>query len=248
MRSLRWPVMMVMLVVMTLVLIRFAGTDSAPAAAQIESVGVRALLTRDESSMATLSRWAQQGFPIAQRELGLALSASQVRYPEALSWLDKAANAGDVAAQFELAEANYKARLGLQQNFAQAWKWYASAATQNNSKASFMLARMTKYGEGHPRDLALSVHWLKQASIGGNAQAMFLLANAYTAGEGVERDQLKAREWLERSAEGDYPVAIHEMALLLDGNPQSSDHDPLLAGHLRKEARDERTLRWNKYQ
>ncbi|MBC7490469.1 TPR repeat protein [Undibacterium sp. GrIS 1.2] len=246
--SRKWALLIALLTALLLVLMWITITDVPPTTAQIETVGVRALNTQDKSSITTLSRWAKQGFPIAQRELGLVLSVSPNSYIEAHKWLEKAAAAGDVDAQFEMAEANYKARLGLQQNFVEAWKWYKSAAKQHNSKASFMLARMAKYGEGNPPDLAISVNWLKQSSAEGNAQAMFLLANAYTAGEGVEQDAIKAREWLERSAEGDYPVAIHELSLLLEGSAKITGSDPLLARHLRKEATDERTLRWNKYQ
>ncbi|WP_170174879.1 tetratricopeptide repeat protein [Undibacterium parvum] len=228
--------------------ITYFNASPTPTSAQIESAGVLAINAQTPASMASLSQWAQQGMPAAQRELGLVLASAGTDLPQAVSWLNKAALAGDNEAQFVLAEAHYKAKLGVPQNYALAWKWYAAAAMQENTKASFMLARMAKYGEGAPLDLALSVHYLQQASEAGNAQAMFLLSNAYAVGEGVAKNADLTQKWLEKSAEGDYPVAIHELALSLTANQDQAGENALAARHLIKEANDERSLRWNRYQ
>ncbi|WP_295751848.1 tetratricopeptide repeat protein [Undibacterium sp.] len=228
--------------------ITYFNASPTPSSAQIESAGVLAINAQTPAAMANLSQWAQQGMPVAQRELGLVLASAGTDLPQAVSWLNKAALAGDNEAQFVLAEAHYKAKLGVPQNYALAWKWYAAAAMQENTKASFMLARMAKYGEGAPLDLALSVHYLQQASEAGNAQAMFLLSNAYAVGEGVAKNADLAQKWLEKSAEGDYPVAIHELALSLTANQDQAGENALAARHLIKEANDERSLRWNRYQ
>lgn len=229
--------------------------EAAPNSAQIESLGVLAMNTQTPEAIASLTKWAQQERPVAQRELGLVLASAGLDFPQALMWLNKAALAGDAEAQFVLAEAHYKEKLGLSKNYPMAWHWYVAAAKQGNSRASFMLARMAKYGEGVARDLRLSVGYLRQASAGGNAQAMFLLSNAYATGEGVVQDAALAQSWLEKSAQGDYPVAIHELALSLSASADSkgdrsgdSGANAVEAAHLIKEARDERTLRWNLYQ
>ncbi|MEB0138500.1 MULTISPECIES: tetratricopeptide repeat protein [unclassified Undibacterium] len=214
--------------------------QSAPSTAEIESLGMLALHAQQAQARATLRHWADQGLPVAQRELGLALFEKDPR--SACNWLTQAAGNGDQAAQFALAEVFYKARLGVTKNLTLAQRWYAAAAAQGNDKANFMLARMAKYGEGGPLDLPLSVHYLQLASDQGNAQAMFLLANAYAAGAGVATDPLRAHAWLERSAAGDYAVAIHALALELEGTDQQQ------AKHLIKEARDERLMHWNQYQ
>lgn len=224
------------------------GINSHPATAEIESTGMRAIQAQHPDAIKTLRAWANHGIVAAQRELGLALAVQADKQAEAAQWLEKAAQAGDTEAQFAFAEANYKAKLGLIQNQNVAWKWYEAAAAKNNAKASFMLARMAKYGEGTTPDLQKSVHWLQVASDQGNAQAMFLLSNAYADGEGVAKDPVKARAWLERSAEGDFPPAIQSLAMELEGEKQHHDPDKLSARHLLKEASDERMLRWNKFQ
>ncbi len=221
-----------------------------PTTAEIESAGIQALHAQLPSAIAALQKWANAGNAVAQRELGLAYAINPEQQAQALLWLERAAKNqhGDAEAQFQLAEANYKGRLGLTKNESQAWKWYELAANNAYGKASFMLARMAKYGQGVPQDLALSVKWLEKGSQQGNAQAMFLLSNAYASGEGVKQDQALARKWLEESAELEYPVAIQALAMELESGSKHVEKDPLKARHLIKEASDERLMRWNRYQ
>ena len=221
-----------------------------PTTAEIESAGIQALHAQLPSAIASLEKWANAGNVVAQRELGLAYAIKPEQQALALLWLERAAKNrdGDAEAQFQLAEAYYKSRLGLAKNEQQAWKWYEAAANNGYGKASFMLARMAKYGQGRSQDLALSVKWLEKASEQGNAQAMFLLSNAYAVGEGVKPDQALARKWLEESAELEYPVAIQALAMELESGSKHVEKDPLKARHLIKEASDERLMRWNRYQ
>lgn len=222
--------------------------DAAPTSAQIESIGMQALHAHQPAALDRLTVWAQQGMPVAQRELALAYLNWPQHDAEARNWLQKAASNGDSDAQFRLADALYKGSSGPAQNHAEAWKWYERAAQAGNAKAGFMLARMAKYGDGVAQDQSLSIRWLIDSSEHGNVQAMFLLSNAYAAGEGVQRDADKAREWLEQSAAGDYPVAIQALAMSLDAGDTHSPKDAARANHLIKEANDERLMRWNYYQ
>jgi TPR repeat protein len=109
-----------------------------------------------------------------------------------------------------------------------------------------MLARMAKYGDGTVASTTSSLQWLRRAADLGNAQAMFLLSNAYEHGEGVNADPALAREWLEKAADGEYPPAVHQLALLLETDQKPEERER--ARLLRKEATDERHLRWKNYQ
>lgn len=222
--------------------------DMAPDNARIESLGLLALHGRQASALDQLRVWAVAGRPVAQRELALALASIPEESTQAGAWMQNAATANESEAQFQLGQAFYQGGLGFQVDYGQAWNWYERAAISGNAKASFMLARMAKYGEGVPQDLKLSAKWLLEASVQGNAQAMFLLSNAYAAGEGVEQNQQLARDWLERSAAGDFPVAIQALAMSLESGDQHGERDPVRARHLIKEATDERSMRWNNYQ
>ncbi|WP_170133416.1 tetratricopeptide repeat protein [Undibacterium pigrum] len=221
-----------------------------PTTAEVESAGIQALHAQLPAAIASLEKWANAGNIVAQRELGLAYAIKPEQQALALHWLEQAASnqGGDAEAQFQLAEAYYKGRLGLTKDEQRAWKLYEAAANHQYGKASFMLARMAKYGQGTQQDLAASVKWLTKASEQGNAQAMFLLSNAYAAGEGIKQDQAMARKWLEESAELEYPVAIQALAMELESGSKHVEKDPLKARHLIKEASDERLMRWNRYQ
>lgn len=226
-------------------LISLTGCERLPETAQIESWGIQALHGRDHQALKNLQQWAEWGLPAAQRELALALVLVENTQQQALVWLEKAAANKDREAQFHLAEANYKARWTVAQNFTQASHWYRAASAQGHSQASLMLWRMAKYGEAQPVSLHDSVKWLQTASQQGNPQAMFLLSNAYAAGEGVPRDTNQARHWLEQAAELEYPVAMHELALQM--NQTDNPEEAHKARELLKEAADERLLRWNRY-
>lgn len=219
-----------------------------PTIAEIESVGLTALHGQDTASVQQLLKWAEHGNSVAERELGLVYATVPQKQAEAAYWLEQGAKAGDNEAEFAFAEVLYKGRLSLKADPQRAWYWYELSANKGHAKASFMLARMAKYGEGVPKNLSLSVEWLQKASDQGSAQAMFLLSNAYASGEGVRADQIKSHEWLERAAEADYPVAIQALAMELDQGGRHHGDDALRSRHLIKEASDERLLRWNKYQ
>lgn len=217
-------------------------------AAQIESVAILAGQGQQLSARKQLRQWAEQGMPVAQRELALMLQRTTAGQAEARLWLERAGSGGDGEAAFHLGEAYYFARLGVAKDAVAAWKWYSLAAQGGDDKAALMLSRMAKYGDGVQQDQALSVKWLKQASEQGNAQAMFLLSNAYLSGEGVERDIVSARVWLEKSAQGDFPVAIQALAMAMENGDLQLRKDPVRAGHLLKEAAEERHMHWNKTQ
>lgn len=240
----RWPALLVVLLLSACV--EQAGVP--PSSAQVESVGMRALQSRQPGAIEMLERWAHGGSAVAQRELGLVRAQTPATHTDAVNWLDRAARAGDARAQFHLAKAFHEARLGLKQDHVQAWFWFEAAARQNDREASFMLARLARYGQGVAPNLELAVHWLQESSRQGNPQAMFLLSNAYAAGDGVRADATQARYWLTMAAEGDYGVAIQALAVELDGAGGADSDLSKESRDLIKEATEHRLMRWNGYQ
>ena len=213
--------------------------------AEIESVGVLAIQAKKPAAIGQLERWAQEGHCVAQRELALAYSSSASRWPEAVLWFQKAAQGGDREAQFELASAYLNAKLGLLQDYTQAWALYEKASLQGDGKASFMLARMARHGWGVMPSAEQSAHWLQKASEQENAQAMYELSVVYAQGDGLPRDPKKSQYWLNLSADYDYKIAMQALALQLDGlggkDSTASEHSRLLL----KEASDHRLMNWN---
>jgi uncharacterized protein len=222
------------------------GPLSSPVtSAEIESVGILAVQARQPQALAQLEAWAQSGLVVAQRELGLAEALNSDRWLQACQWLQKAADAGDREAQFELANAYLYAKLGLPKNDPQAWIYYEKAASQGDDKASFMLARMAGHGWGVTQSATLSAHWLTLSSHLGNPQAMYELSVAYAQGDGVPQDQAQARYWLEQSADHDYKIAMQALALELEAQGRQDARASERSKVLLKEASDHRLMHWN---
>jgi TPR repeat protein len=244
----RWSRVSAALTVAALLVACQFSTPVPDTSAAIESVGILALQAHDAKATAQLTDWAQQGSPVAQRELALALTDRAETVAQAMLWFEKAATAGDAPAQFTLAQALYDGKLGLTKDHAKAWTWFEKAAQQGNGKASFMLARMASHGFGVPKSAQRSAQWLQKASEQQNPQAMYQLSVAYQQGDGVPHDSEKADYWLEMAAELDDPIAVQALALQLEGQggPHSAAHEK--SRHLMKEASDHRRMNWNAHQ
>lgn len=208
---------------------------------------MRALQAKDTASIDQLTRWAERGLTIAQRELALVHATQPATRTQAVHWLKQSSHAGDTQAQFMLGKAYHEGQLGLVQDYAKAWTLFLSAA-KTDSQASFMLSRMAKFGQGVPKDMKESVRWLHVSSDQGNGQAMYLLSTAYANGDGADKNPNLARHWLEESAEKHFPVALQALALEMELTGETDGHHGLDSQHLMKEAADHRTMPWLRMQ
>ena len=105
---------------------------------------------------------ASTGDPQAQRELGdwYVLSGDHV---EGVRWYLKAAEQGNVAAQYSLG-LSYNSGLGVPQNYTQSVRWYRKAAKQGYAKAQWAIGTSYAYGEGVPQNYAEAYVWLSLAA------------------------------------------------------------------------------------
>lgn len=215
-----------------LLLAALAACSSAPAPAEIETVSMEALQRGDALAERRLSAWAQQGLPVAERELALLYRKRGRDGARAL--FERAARQGDIEAAWELGE------LDREQAPARAAARYRQAAARGHARAALALALLLKNGNGVAQDKAGAAHWLDVAAAAGNAHALFLLSNAYAAGDGVAVDGRRARDLLERAAEREYPAALQQLALVKQAGDAWSERDPHEAQQLLKEAEEHR--------
>jgi len=218
-----------------------------PDAAQIETVGMRALQQADAGAERKLMGWARQHMPVAQRELALLYKNRPEQRAEALTLFEQAARGGDVEAAFQLGELLRLGVAGVPAQPAAAAPWYALAAQQRHARAALVLGQLYKNGDGVARDDRLAARWLTAASEGGNAHAMFLLSYFYSEGRGVAHDPAKARALLEEAAEHEYPPALQELAMTVQLGDAHSAKDERRAGYLLKEATEHRHNNWNRF-
>eukprot|EP00439_Symbiodinium_sp_Y106_P014806 s3518_g2.t1 len=108
----------------------------------------------------------------------------------------RAADAGDVEAQFQLAQL---ARLGpeaSENSSSEALLWYRKAAESGHVPAQLRLGALLHDGDRHHApDPAAAVALYRTAASAGSASAQFLLGLAYSNGDGVEADFSQAAHW-----------------------------------------------------
>lgn len=110
------------------------------------------------------------------------------------------AEKGDAGAQFDLA-CRYHIGNGIQQNHAEAVKWYRRCAEQGWGIAQFFVGQAFAHGEGVPKDSAEAVKWYKKAAEQGFDGAEANLAACYAKGDGVPRSMSEAAKWYRKAAE-----------------------------------------------
>jgi uncharacterized protein len=123
---------------------------------------------------------------------------------EAVKWLRKAAEGGEVTAQDYLGVLYATGDSGLEQDYSQATKWYRKAADQGNPHAQNSLGSMYAQGEGVPQDYVQAYVWYNLAAEGFSASenerrkwAAFgrdVVASKMTPAQIAEAQKL-AREW-----------------------------------------------------
>jgi len=187
--------------------------EMLPSPAQIEATAMTARQGSEASAERRVREWADQGLPVAQRELGLLYKNRLDRRTDAIDMFEKAARAGDAEAAFQLGELYRVPASDGTADPAKAWSWYKLAAQNKHAGAALALAQSPTNGDGARPDPAGTAKWLTVASNLGNAQAMFLLHNAYLDGEGVPRDAARSRHLLEGSARRGYPAAVQELSM-----------------------------------
>lgn len=102
------------------------------------------------------------------------IDGSDVRDDDSFASLRKAAEQGDIDAQYKLGNCYYNGN-GVSEDKAEAVKWYRKAAEQGNAKAQCKLGWCYYYGEGVYKDKAEAIKWYRQAAEQGDSMAEWKL-------------------------------------------------------------------------
>src|SRR5882672_2833876 len=106
---------------------------------------------------------------------GIDSAVRSGQFEQAATILKRAADAGNVEAQYELA-ALYRLGRGVAQDDQQSFRWMKAAAEKGHQKAQLNLGRMLLTGRGASLDVAQARLWLQKAAAQGNEDAVKLLA------------------------------------------------------------------------
>lgn len=110
------------------------------------------------------------------------------------------ATAGNVEAQFELAQRLRRGDLGLANPVA-AFPWYEAAAQKGYPPAVTFLGYCYANGIGVHPDAKIAARHYRQAADAGYPFAMGMVGQCYENGEGVRVDLVEAARWYQRAAE-----------------------------------------------
>ena len=136
---------------------------------------------------------------------------SDKKYEQAIYWWQKAADAGNSAAQKNLAFCYLKGD-GVEKNVEKAVYWWQKAADAGNSAAQFNLAICYLKGDGVEKDVEKAVYWWQKAADAGDSTAQYRLAFCYLKGEGIEKDVEKAVYWWQKAADAGDSTAQYRLA------------------------------------
>jgi len=123
----------------------------------------------------------------------------------ALELLQPLAKAGDPAAQEELAGL-YAAGLSVEQDYAEAKKWFEKAAAQGYAPAQYRLGTLYEGGLGVSKSLEKAKGWFEKAAQSGDAEAQGRLGYLLASEEPPKLEP--ARQWFSKSAAKGHEHAI----------------------------------------
>lgn len=162
--------------------------------------------------------------------------------------LQARADAGDLAAQFELGS-RYNYGRGLPKNTREALRWLRGAAQSGQTDAMRLLAVKCYGGYDVPVDFEEALLWAGRLAETGDRQAQLMLADMYGNGEGVARDLVSAYAWFDiaatlRPGEEPGPEAAALMATAVEKREQTIK---LLLPDQEVRAQQQATEWWSKH-
>lgn len=160
---------------------------------------------------------------------------------QAVIWLRKAAEQGNIAAQVELGVV-----FDSMQDYAQAFTWYSKAADQGNARAEYNLGLAYQNGESVPKDMAQAIAWYRKAADQGDVVAQNNLAVVYDQGIGIPKDYLQAADWYRKAAEKGFAEAQYGLGFLyLNGNGVPKDFNQAATWMLKAAEQGEPKAQYN---
>jgi TPR repeat protein len=120
-------------------------------------------------------------------------------YKAAFAKFQKAADKGNALGQLQIGY-QYENGEGVQENAAQAVKWYAKAASQGQPIAQKNLGQMYENGEGVAENWVEAAKWYRKSAEQNYSQGQAALGRAYQFGIGVPQNRSEAIAWYKRAA------------------------------------------------
>ena len=134
---------------------------------------------------------------LGERQLGIRRLQALTQFHDTdsgISWLKRAAIAGDRVAQETLGDVYYD-DVYTKANQIEAIRWYSMAWNQKSPYAAFNLAMIYQESDVVEKDLPKAFQWMSQSATAGLPAAQYHLGEMYLHGIGVEKDSVLAYVW-----------------------------------------------------
>lgn len=151
-----------------------------------------------------------------------AVQPKEISLEEYFAQLQKAAEAGNAEAQFNLGRIYLRGEgstgvafvRDVPRDIAKAVEWFQKAAMQGNVNAQCDLGMLFKLGLGVKEDAKRAFMWLQKAAAQGNDVAQYNLGLMYADGTGVKLNLPRASAWLAlAAAQGNEKAKKSNMAI-----------------------------------
>jgi len=124
------------------------------------------------------------------------------------------AEAGDKRATRQVADAYYIGKDGVEQDFAEAARWYHMLAKQGDVRAQTTLGLMYARGYGVKKNPQAALRWWSFAAAANDPGAQYSLGTLYLLGEGVQQDFVQAARWFRQAAQKGHVQAQHDLGMM----------------------------------
>jgi localization factor PodJL len=181
----------------------------APAPADVAAIATPEPEKREAATVAAPTATTALGSPGVD---GMAVSAIPVQQPSVAS-LTSLANAGNVAAQFELASRLADGR-EAKRDPALAATWFRKAADKNHAPSQYRLGALYEKGLGVTKSATEAAQWYRKAASNGNVRAMHNLAVLIADGIDGKPDYGQAAAWFRNAAEHGVRDSQYNLAIL----------------------------------
>ena len=156
--------------------------------------------------------------------------------------LRELAGAGDLDAQVELGERYQAGDGGVQQDYAEAVRWYRRSADQGHALGQAFLGFMYSNGRGVQQDYGEAVRWYRRSAEQGHALGQSNLGLMYSTGRGVRQDAAEAARWYRRSADQGHALGQNNLGVLYRDGRGVSQNDAEAVRWFRRSADQGRAL------
>ena len=167
-----------------------------------------------EKNLNVAKKWAkigaEQGDVACMSTYGVLLlvpAYGTCQTEEGKMWLQKAAQAGDAVAQYELGAMYYLGNYGENKDYVAAKYWLSLASEQNHAIATFVLGLIYYKGLGVEQNMEKFVQLCLKSAQLGYGSAQICAALMYARGEGLPEVPEQAIYWAKKAADQGEPGA-----------------------------------------